>query len=152
MIPTNLLAFLATFPNEQSPRKQECWRRRYASFLHLNLDEVSEPIPRYMEHEILACRELPVGSMLCGTDLASSPRSSASLLHHSPNIVQTLLVIPYVSARCFIVGKYLWNQRDLLTHRVEGLVFPSVLLANRSFRYSVDPRVEPNIVLHYLGN
>ena len=105
-----------------------------------------------MEHEVLARRELLVGSLLCGTDLAFSTRSSASLFHHRPNVVQTLPMIPFDSARCFIVGKYSWNQQDLLTHRVEGLVFFSVLLANRTFRYSANPRVKPNIVLHFQGN
>ena len=131
---------------------QECWRRRYASFLHLKLDEVADLHPRYMKHEALARRELVVGSLLCETDLDFSTRSSTSLFYHSPNVVQTLPMIPFVSARSFIMGKYSWNQGDLLTHRVKGLVFPSVLLAHRTLRYSANPRVKPNIGLHFLGN
>ena len=131
---------------------QECWRRRYASFLHLQLNEVADLHPSFMEHEVLARRELVVGSHICGTDLALSTRNSACLFHHSPNVVQTLPEIPFVGARRFIGGKYSWTQGDLLTRRVEGLGFPSVLLANRSLRYSANPRVKPNIVLHFLGN
>ena len=41
-----------------------------------------------------------------------------------------------------------------MTHRLEGLIFPSVLLANRSHRVLVRPALDPpvNIVLHFLGN
>ena len=41
-----------------------------------------------------------------------------------------------------------------MTHRLEGLIFPSVLLVNRSRRVTVLPvsRGLPNIVLHFLGN
>ena len=92
---------------------QECWRRRYASFLHLKLNEVADLHPSFMEHEVLARRELVVGSLICGTNLALCTRSSANLFHHSPNVVQTLPMIPYVSARSLIVGKYLWNLGDL---------------------------------------
>ena len=39
---------------------KECWRRRYASFPHLQLDEISELNPHFREHVITARRELPV--------------------------------------------------------------------------------------------
>ena len=41
-----------------------------------------------------------------------------------------------------------------MTHSLEGLIFPSVLLANSSHRLSVRPALDPpvNIVLHFLGN
>ena len=63
-------------------------------------------------------------------------------------------MIPYASHRSFIPGHYSWNTRELLTHRLEGLVFPSVLLSERTLRLIVrlDPRIYANIVLHFLGN
>ena len=62
-------------------------------------------------------------------------------------------MIEYASHRSFIPGHYSWNTRELLTHRVEGLIFPSVLLAEKTLRFvALDPRIFPNIVVHFLGN
>ena len=68
--------------------------------------------------------------------------------------MQTLPVLPYVSSRASLRSHYFWNALDLLTHRLEGLVFPSVLLAYRSIRVSAQPHLDPpvNFVLHFLGN
>ena len=131
---------------------QECWRRRYASFLHLKLNEVSEIHPLYIEHELVARRDLAVRSILCGTDLASCPRSSATLLHHCPNMVETLPILPYPTVSAFTHGCYSWSTRDLLTHGLEGLIFSSALLATKSHRISVHASIVPNIVLLFLGN
>ena len=132
----------------------ECWRRRYASFLHLKLDELSDIDPHTQEHRVTARKEIPLGALLCGTDLATCYRGAASLFFHSPNTVQTLPVLPYVSSRASLRGHYSWNALDLLTHRLEGLVFLSVLLAYRSSRLSAQPHLDPpvNFVLHFLGN
>ena len=116
---------------------QECWRRRYASFLRLKLDELPGIHPTHRDHELLARRDLVVGSLLCGTDLATCTRSSASLFFHSPNVVQTLPVLPYVSPSSFMRGHYSWNKRELLTNRLEELIFPTVLLSDISLRLSV---------------
>ena len=62
-------------------------------------------------------------------------------------------MIDYASHRSFIPGHYSWHTRELLTHRVEGLIFPSVLLAEKTLRFvALDPRIFPNIVVHFLGN
>ena len=115
---------------------------------------MSDIHPFYQEHGLTARRELAVGSLLCGTDLAASPRSYATLFHDSPNVVQTLPVFPYESHRCFMRGRYSWNARDLLSQRLEGLIFPSVLLSSKALRFYTPPddRDLPNIVLYFLGN
>ena len=51
---------------------KKCWIRRYASFLHLKLDEVPVIQPRHMEHKAFVRRDLPVVPFLCGKDLASN--------------------------------------------------------------------------------
>ena len=110
--------------------------------------------PHAREHVVSARRELPLGALLCGTDLATCYRGAASLFYHCPYTVQTLPVLPYVSARASLRGHYSWDTLDLMTHRLEGLIFPSLLLANRSPRVTVQPSlcVLPNVVLHFLGN
>ena len=132
----------------------ECWRRRYASFLHLKLDEVSDINPHAQEQRVTARREIPLGALLCGTDPATCYQRAASLFFHFLNTVQTLPVLPYVSSRASLRGHYSWTTIDLLTLCLEGLVFPSVLFANRSLRLSVRPHLDlpVNIVLHFLGN
>ena len=148
------LALQEAFRKEKVAEIKECWNRRYASFLHLQLDEISDIHPLHQEHSLLARRVFTIGSLLCGTNLASSPRGYACLFHDSPNVVQTLPVLPYASHRHFLEGRYSWNTRELLSQRVEGLIFPFVLLASRTYRYTVPPdtRESPNIVLHFLGN
>ena len=117
--------------------------------LHLQLKEISDIHPPYQEHDLLARRELAIGSLLCGTDLAACPRSYATLFHDSPNVVQTLPVLPYGSHRCFLRGRYSWNTRELLWRRVEGLIFPLVLLPSKTLRFYVphNDRDLPNIVM-----
>ena len=102
-----------------------------------------------MEHQLLARRPLPLGALICGIDLAACERGAASLFYHSPNVVQTLPLLPIASSSSFLRGHYSWDPMDLLTHRLEGLIFPSVLLVNRALRTS---DLVPNIVLHFLGN
>ena len=103
---------------------------------------------------MVARREIPLGALLCGTDLATCYRGPAALFYHSPNTVQALPWLPCLTTSASIRGHYSWNPIDLLTHRLEGLIFPSVLLANQNFRLyrrpSLDTKV--NIVLHFLGN
>ena len=74
----------------------ECWRRRYASFLHLKLDELSDINPHIQEHRVTARREIPLGALLCGTDLATCYRGPAALFYHCPNTVQTLPLLPFL--------------------------------------------------------
>ena len=107
-----------------------------------------------MEHQLLARRPLPLGALICGTDLATCERGAASLFYHSPNVVQALPLLPVASSSEFLRGHYSLDPVDLLTHRPEGLIFPSVLLANRTLRTVVagSSRLPPNIVLHFLGN
>ena len=97
---------------------------------------------------------IPLGALICGTDLATCYRRAAALFFHCPNTVQTLHVLPYVGSRASLRGHYYWNSIVLLTHRLESLVFSSVLLAYRSFRMSPRPHLDPpvNIFLHLLGN
>ena len=101
-----------------------------------------------------ARREIPLGALLCGTDLATCYRGPAALFYHCPNTVQTLPLLPCLNVSASIRGHYSWNALDLLTHRLEGLVFPSVLLAHKSYQMSRRPHLDPpvNIVLHFLGN
>ena len=116
------------------------------------MDEVSDIHPRYQVHKVRAQRDLPVGSRLCGTELSRFERGSATLFHHSPNVVWTLR-----AGRLFnpnLRGYYSWNPLDLFSYRLEGLVFPSALLASKTLRWCVSTheRLPPNIVLHFLGN
>ena len=74
------------------------------------------------------------------------------MFHHSPNVVRA---IPDTSlSNPHLRGYYSWNPIDLLSYRLEGLVFPSALLATKTLRWCVSPatRLSPNIVLHFLGN
>ena len=107
-----------------------------------------------MEHRCLARRPLPLGALLCGTDLATCERRTASLFYHSPHVVQTLPVLSYTSPSACLRGHYSWSTLDLMTHRLEGLIFPSVLLANRTLCFAELPpsRLLPNIVLPFLVN
>ena len=118
----------------------------------MQLDETSDIHPRYQTHRIIAQRDLPVGSLLCGTELSSFERGSAALFHHSPNVVRAIPDTPLSNPH--LRGYYSWNPIDLLSYRLEGLVFPSALLATKTLRWCVSPatRLYPNIVLHFLGN
>ena len=154
MLPYHVLFFQKNIRPQKVAEIQECWRRRYASFLHLQLHELSDINPHHQEHKLLARREIPLGALLCGTDLATCYRGPAALYYHSPNSVQTWPSFPCLNISTSICGHYSWNPIDLLTHRLEGLVFPSVLLAPKSFRLYRRPSLdtEVNIVLHFLGN
>ena len=131
---------------------KECSHRRYVSFLHLQVDEVPEIHPLYQSHTLVALRDLPVGALLCGTELGSFDRGSAYLYHNSPNVA---LSLPFPNrAKLDWRGHYSWNNLELLSYRLEGLIFPSVLLAAKAHCWRTPSHWYPNanIVLHFMGN
>ena len=131
---------------------QECWRRKYASILHVKVDELSELHPLYQRHRLIALRDLPVGALLCGTELAAFARGSAYLFHNSPNVVRALLFNN--SSNTSWRGHFSWNTLELLSYRLEGVIFSSVLLSEKTHRWRTTSNwyPSPNIVLHFLGN
>ena len=64
------MALVETNLRKHSCRNPEMLEALNARFLHLQLDEVSKIHPNFREHEILARRDLPLGALLCGTELA----------------------------------------------------------------------------------
>ena len=131
---------------------KDCWQRRYASFLHLQVDEVPEIHPLFQTHTLVALRDLPVGALLCGTELASFDRGSAYLYHNSPNVA---LSLPFPNrASPEWRGHFSWNTLGLYFYRLEGLIFPSVLLSTKTHCWRTPSHWHPsaNIVLHFLGN
>ena len=60
----------------------------------------------------------------------------------------------YVSARAALSAHYSWDTLDLMAHRLEGLIFSSVLIANRSRRVTVRhySLALPKRVLDFMGN
>ena len=120
--------------------------------LHLQLQDLPDIHPRFQNHELIATRSIPTGALLCGTELARFQRGSAALFHHSPNVGRALTIDPLSNPHQR--GYYSWNNLDLLALRVEDCIFPSVLLATRSHRFTIPgrPVLYPNIVLHFLGD
>ena len=116
------------------------------------MDDLQEIHPHYQKHRLVALRDLPVGALLCGTELAAFARGSAYLFHNSPNVARAL---PF--SNCSSPswrGHFSWNPVDLLIYRLEGVIFPSVLLVERTHRWRVTSNwyPSPNIVLYFLGN
>ena len=89
--------------------------------------------PLYQTHSLVALRDLQVGALLCGTELGSYDRGSAYLYHNSPNVALSL-AFPN-RAKPDWRGHYSWNYLVLLSYRLEGLIFPSVLLAAKALRW-----------------
>ena len=116
------------------------------------MNEVDEIHPSFQTHILVALRDLPVGALLCGTELANFDRGSAFLYHNSPNVAVSL---PFPNlAHPDWRGHFSWNTLELLSYRLEGLIFPSVLLSARQHRWRTPNHWYPksNIVLHFLGN
>ena len=102
-------------------------------FLHLQVDEVPEIHPVYQTHTLVALRDLPIGALLCGTELDSFDRGSAYVYHQSPNVA---LSLPFSNgANPEWRGHYSRSTLELLSYRLEGLIFPSVLLAAKAHRW-----------------
>ena len=106
----------------------------------------------FQNHEIVDRPVLPLEALFCGSELAVCQRGSASLFHHSANLARTVPLLS--SANPYLRGHYSWNNLDLMTYRLEGLIFPSILLVTKTHRWTVPPhgRTRPNVVLHFLGN
>ena len=147
-----LRCWQASFRDEKIAEIEECFQRRFATILHVELDEVPDIHPLYQCHQLVARRDLPVGALICETDLSAFARGSAYLFHHSPNVARVWPFVNNVTPHWR--GHYSWSALDLLSYRVEGLIFPSALLAAKTHRWRIPSHwyPSPNIVLHFLGN
>ena len=99
----------------------------------------------------MARRDLPLGALICGTELLAFARGSAYLFHHSSNVARAWPFSNNLSPHWR--GHYSWSTLELLSYQVEGLVFPSILLAARAHRWRIPSHwyPSPKIVLHFLG-
>ena len=73
------------------------------------MDEIH---PSYQTHILVALRDLPVGALLCETELASEfDRGTAFLYHNSPNVVISLSFPNRASPEWS--GHFSWNTLEL---------------------------------------